>query len=154
MKLHKTLTAISISSIIALTSFSVLAEPSPMPMGGGPYGQMPMSGPGNQGQMMNPEMMQRMMQMRQQRMNMMNAQEPGAAPQPGMMRRGMPMMANSDGGSKGAPQPGMGMMGKGMPMMEMMQQRHATMQAHMTKMETHMANIEALLAQLVELQKR
>jgi hypothetical protein len=70
----------------------------------------------------------------------------------------MPMMADQKGGMpmmKG--QGNMPMMqGQqgGMPMMQMMQERHAMMQAHMTKMETHMANIEGLLRQLVELQKK
>ena len=79
--------------------------------------------------------------------------------------RGMPMMGNRAGHvpmgqGQGMPMMqggGMPMMGGNMghmPMMQMMQQRHVMMQAHMQRMETHMANIEALLEQLVELQKK
>ena len=73
----------------------------------------------------------------------------GTATQMPMASEQMPMKGDQPG-----TMPMMGGNMGNMPMMQMMQKRHAMMQAHMLKMETHMANIEALLGQLVELQKK
>lgn len=132
MKLNKSIISIILASSFIAASASALAETAPMPMTNAPQAGMPMM-PMHQQRMgmmgNNPEMMQRMMQMRQERMAMMNNQ----------------------GGNVEGSVPGTG---QGMPMMQMMHQRQAMMQAHMTKMETHLANIESLLAKLVELHSK
>ena len=100
--------------------------------------------------MMNPEMMQQMMnQMPHMRhgqgygMPMMGPGMGNMMMNPQMMRQ-MPHMGYGHG---------MPMMGQGMGNMMMNPQMMQMRMQHMQKMEQHMANIESLLAQILEAQK-